>query len=76
MTHSTDFKVLPASYYAFPLHPNQYAPAPVPSLPEWHQLWAAWDLVTRRMIPTEDLVSKPISLRNCLLFYLGHIPTL
>ena len=27
------------------------------------------------MIPHEELLSKPIKLRNCCLFYLGHIPT-
>ena len=27
------------------------------------------------MIPADDLLSKPIKLRNCCLFYLGHIPT-
>lgn len=27
------------------------------------------------MIPQEDLLSKPIKLRNSLIFYLGHIPT-
>lgn len=27
------------------------------------------------MIPREDLSSKPINLRNELIFYLGHIPT-
>lgn len=27
------------------------------------------------MIPRGDLVSKPIKLRNELIFYLGHIPT-
>ena len=26
------------------------------------------------MIPQEELLSKPIKLRNCYLFYLGHIP--
>lgn len=26
------------------------------------------------MIPKHELLSKPIKLRNCCLFYLGHIP--
>ena len=59
----------------FPLKAEQYAAQPVPSLAEFEQLWASWDLVTRYMIPEDDLLSKPIKLRNCCLFYLGHIPT-
>ncbi len=27
------------------------------------------------MIPDDELLSKPIRLRNCCIFYLGHIPT-
>jgi hypothetical protein len=38
-------------------------------------LWAAWDTVTRAMVPQEELMNKPIKLRNNLIFYLGHIPT-
>ena len=64
----------PPSRFAFPQDPSAYAPAPAPSVPEWQQLWAAWDLVTRQMIPEPALLSKPIHLRNCCLFYLGHIP--
>ncbi|GKU05453.1 hypothetical protein FLAG1_07359 [Fusarium langsethiae] len=61
--------------YAFPLQPEQYAPAPVPSLAEWKQLWHVWELVTTKMIRPEVLMEQPIPLRNPLLFYLGHIPT-
>ncbi|KAG7406486.1 Ergothioneine biosynthesis protein 1 [Fusarium oxysporum f. sp. rapae] len=61
--------------YTFPLKPEQYAPAPVPSLAEWKQLWRVWDLVTTKMIPPDALMEQPIPLRNPLLFYLGHIPT-
>ncbi|KAF4342147.1 hypothetical protein FBEOM_3880 [Fusarium beomiforme] len=61
--------------YAFPLKPEQYAPAPVPSLAEWKQLWRVWDLLTTKMIPPNALMQQPIPLRNPLLFYLGHIPT-
>ncbi|KAL8706000.1 MAG: hypothetical protein Q9201_000884 [Fulgogasparrea decipioides] len=57
------------------LKPDEYAAQPVPSFDEFKQLWAAWDLVTRGMIPEEELLSKPIKLRNCCVFYLGHIPT-
>ncbi|KAH7147825.1 C-type lectin protein [Fusarium sp. MPI-SDFR-AT-0072] len=61
--------------YTFPLKPEQYAPAPVPSLAEWKQLWRVWDLVTTKMIPPDALMEQTIPLRNPLLFYLGHIPT-
>lgn len=61
--------------FSFPLKVDEYAAHPVPSLHEYEQLWAAWDVVTRCMIPEKELLSKPIKLRNCCLFYLGHIPT-
>lgn len=64
------------SHFSFPLHPRQYAPQPVPSLEEWKKLWEAWDMVTTKMVPRDALMEKPIPLRNPLLFYLGHIPTL
>ncbi|KAL8921218.1 MAG: hypothetical protein Q9208_005829 [Pyrenodesmia sp. 3 TL-2023] len=60
---------------ALPLNPIEYAAQAVPSLEEFKQLWSAWDLVTQHMIPKEDLLSQPIKLRNCCIFYLGHIPT-
>ena len=60
---------------SFPQDPRKYAQDVVPTLEEFEQLWEVWDLVTRRMIPHEDLLLKPINLRNCYLFYLGHIPT-
>ncbi|KAK0269552.1 hypothetical protein LTR91_006212 [Friedmanniomyces endolithicus] len=59
----------------FATKPERYAAHPVPSLDEWSQLWAVWDLVTRQMIPDEELHDKPIKLRNACIFYLGHIPT-
>ncbi|KAF2179994.1 hypothetical protein K469DRAFT_593538 [Zopfia rhizophila CBS 207.26] len=59
----------------FPLEPQEYAAEPIPSILDWHQLWAAWDAVTREMIPEEELLSKPVKLRNACIFYLGHIPT-
>ncbi|KAF2203187.1 hypothetical protein GQ43DRAFT_367436 [Delitschia confertaspora ATCC 74209] len=61
--------------FSFPLAPEVYAASPVPSLSDWQQLWTAWDAVTRDMIPEEELLSKPIKLRNACIFYLGHIPT-
>lgn len=58
-----------------PLSPSQYAAHPIPSLGEFQSQWTAWDIVTKAMIPQEELLSKPIKLRNSLIFYLGHIPT-
>lgn len=60
---------------AFPMKPEDYAASPVPSLDDWEAVWAAWDTVTQEMIPKEELLSKPIKLRNACIFYLGHIPT-
>lgn len=59
----------------FPTNPDVYAAQPVPALAEWRELWTAWDAVTRQMIPEDELLSKPINLRNACIFYLGHIPT-
>src|ERR1051326_582408 len=59
----------------FPLKAESYAQNAVPSLDDWHRLWAAWDAVTLDMIPKDELLSKPIKLRNACIFYLGHIPT-
>jgi len=59
----------------FASKPEEYAADPVPSLTEWRSLWAVWDQVTRQMIPDEELLHKPIKLRNACIFYLGHIPT-
>ncbi|KAF2103583.1 hypothetical protein NA57DRAFT_33375 [Rhizodiscina lignyota] len=52
-----------------------YAARPVPSLQEFEELWTAWDMITQHMIPEDQLLTKPINLRNVCLFYLGHIPT-
>ncbi|KAF1990762.1 hypothetical protein K402DRAFT_324449 [Aulographum hederae CBS 113979] len=59
----------------FALRPEQYAKHPTPTLDDFHGLWAAWDTVTRHMISDEELLEKPIKLRNACIFYLGHIPT-
>ena len=53
---------------------NDYAKGPIPTISEWQTLWAVWDTVTRAMVPREELLEKPIKLRNNLIFYLGHIP--
>ncbi|KAH6659743.1 histidine-specific methyltransferase [Truncatella angustata] len=59
----------------FGLTPGRYASAVVPTLEDWDGLWSTWDTVTRRMLPNEELLDKPIRLRNACIFYLGHIPT-
>lgn len=59
----------------FSLIPSLYAPSALPTLEDWDALWAAWDTVTRGMLPREELLEKPIKLRNACIFYLGHIPT-
>ena len=70
-----DIHVLSAPSLSFPLKPREYACKPVPTLDEFEHLWKIWDIVTKHMLPSEELLSKPINLRNCCLFYLGHIPT-
>ncbi|RVX75054.1 hypothetical protein B0A52_01331 [Exophiala mesophila] len=59
----------------FATTPAEYATNPIPSSDDWQKLWTAWDVVTRSMIPRDELLNKPIKLRNDLIFYLGHIPT-
>jgi L-histidine Nalpha-methyltransferase / hercynylcysteine S-oxide synthase len=61
--------------FSFSTNPAEYASQPAPTLSEWKQLWAAWDTVTQQMLPEEELIAKPIKLRNACIFYLGHIPT-
>ena len=73
-TMATDLYLLSKKTLSYPLKPDEYAARPIPSLPEFEQLWNSWDIVTRHMIPETELLSKPIILRNCCLFYLGHIP--
>ncbi|KAJ5654243.1 Ergothioneine biosynthesis protein 1 [Penicillium lividum] len=58
-----------------PTQPSQYAARSIPTLKDFQSLWTAWDVVTKTMIPRGELISKPIKLRNELIFYLGHIPT-
>jgi hypothetical protein len=60
---------------AFSLTPSVYARTALPSPGDWEALWAAWDVVTREMLPPEEILEKPIKLRNACIFYLGHIPT-
>ena len=60
---------------AFKTDPSLYAATTVPTFEDWKGLWTVWDIVTRDMIPDEELLEKPIKLRNACIFYLGHIPT-
>ncbi|KAK6519417.1 hypothetical protein TWF281_003251 [Arthrobotrys megalospora] len=57
------------------LQPKEYAKAACPDLSEWEELWKLWDSVTLGMVRKDQYLTKPISLRNPILFYLGHIPT-
>ncbi|KAK0621601.1 hypothetical protein B0T17DRAFT_618029 [Bombardia bombarda] len=59
---------------SFSLIPSVYAQSTLPTLKDWEALWAAWDVVTHEMLPREELLEKPIKLRNACIFYLGHIP--
>lgn len=59
----------------FSLIPSAYAASALPTFGDWEGLWAAWDTVTRCMISQEELLDKPIKLRNACIFYLGHTPT-
>lgn len=58
----------------FSLVASEYAAGPIPTLQDWESVWNVWDVVTRGMLPQEDLLEKPIKLRNACIFYLGHIP--
>jgi hypothetical protein len=51
------------------------SPFGIPSPQDWEDMWAAWDFITRRMIPSTMVYQKPIDLRHICLFYFGHIPT-
>ncbi|KAL0471934.1 L-histidine N-methyltransferase [Neurospora intermedia] len=67
--------LLAKSRMSFSLIPSVYARSALPTLDDWEALWATWDVVTRQMLPQEELLEKPIKLRNACIFYLGHIPT-
>ncbi|KAH9931672.1 histidine-specific methyltransferase [Epithele typhae] len=51
------------------------SPFSLPTIDEWRHMWAAWDFITREMIPQSMMFEKPIDLRHICLFYCGHIPT-
>ncbi|KAL8872531.1 MAG: hypothetical protein Q9174_001851 [Haloplaca sp. 1 TL-2023] len=73
-TNDYHLHILGRQPLGFPLESSEYAAQPVPNVEEFKALWAAWDVVTQHMIPRDALLSKPIKLRNCCVFYLGHIP--
>ncbi|KPI39163.1 uncharacterized protein AB675_4514 [Cyphellophora attinorum] len=73
---SGDYQIhlLSPTHLEFKEKAEEYAPSPIPSIGDWENLWAAWDTVTKGMVPEDELLNKPIKLRNDLIFYLGHIP--
>ena len=71
----TDIHLLSPAALDVSMNPSRYAAQPIPTIDNFQSLWTAWDLATKTMIPREELLSKPIKLRNALIFYLGHIPT-
>ncbi|KAK4174027.1 C-type lectin protein [Triangularia setosa] len=75
--HGTEYglHLLTKSKMSFSLIPSLYARSALPTIEDWEAVWAAWDVVTREMLPHEELLEKPIKLRNACIFYLGHIPT-
>ncbi|KAI0828074.1 C-type lectin protein [Hypoxylon sp. FL0890] len=77
MTENQDYglHLLTKPNMSFSLIPSEYTRSHIPSLSDFESLWATWDIVTRRMLPNEELLDKPIKLRNACIFYLGHIPT-
>lgn len=75
MHQSADIHFLKKQAMPFGVHPTEYAASTIPTLSDWEGLWKIWDIVTRDMIPDEELLDKPIKLRNACIFYLGHIPT-
>ena len=60
--------------YQLPTKRAEYVKDVVPALQDFEAAWALWDTVTTSMVPPTDLLSRPIHLRNSLIFYLGHIP--
>ncbi|KAI0011262.1 C-type lectin protein [Xylariaceae sp. FL0662B] len=77
MTEDEDYglHLLSKANMSFSLNPSEYARSNIPSLSDFESLWATWDIIARRMLPNEELLDKPIKLRNACIFYLGHIPT-
>ncbi|KAI5926159.1 C-type lectin protein [Camillea tinctor] len=76
MTEDEDYALhlLTKPAMSFSLKSHEYVQSNIPSLKDWERLWFFWDIVTRQMLPNEELLDKPIKLRNACIFYLGHIP--
>ncbi|KAK6340627.1 hypothetical protein TWF696_008951 [Orbilia brochopaga] len=55
--------------------PESYAKLRYPTVEQWEELWKTWDAVTLGMVRSDQYLTKPIDLRNPIIFYLGHIPT-
>ncbi|KAF9889559.1 hypothetical protein FE257_007269 [Aspergillus nanangensis] len=75
--NSEDYHIhmLSSAKLEFPTSPSMYAASSIPSMGEFQSLWRSWDIASKAMVPRDELLSKPINLRNALIFYLGHIPT-
>ncbi|QSS58794.1 hypothetical protein I7I51_08223 [Histoplasma capsulatum] len=58
-----------------PTQVTEYVADVIPNVVDFENLWKIWDTVTLSMISQDELLSKPIKLRNALIFYLGHSPT-
>jgi hypothetical protein len=69
-----DVHLLSSPAFSLSDDPAEYAADPAPSLHEFETLWKVWDTVTLSMMQKRELLSKPIKLRNALVFYLGHVP--
>ena len=70
--------LLERPHFSFPpivARTEDRTPFGLPSVDEWRDMWACWDYVNRRLIPSTMLFQKPIDLRHICLFYQGHIPT-
>ncbi|KAL5594168.1 hypothetical protein BROUX41_001213 [Berkeleyomyces rouxiae] len=69
------FHMLEKSSSPFSPLSSIYSATPTPTISDWQALWKLWDNITTKMLTSEQMVEKPIELRNACIFYLGHIPT-
>lgn len=73
--HPQGLHMLQKAQIPFSKAPSLYAAQTLPTLNDWQALWSTWDIVTKQMLPRQELTEQPIKLRNACIFYLGHIPT-
>ncbi|KAH0598911.1 hypothetical protein MHUMG1_03023 [Metarhizium humberi] len=73
--HTPSLHMLQKAQIPFSKAPSLYAAQTLPTLNDWQALWSTWDIVTKQMLPRQELTEQPIKLRNACIFYLGHIPT-